>query len=853
MNDFSKFVTNIGSDRVDKEVFSQRTPVPEQKKAIVNMFDKIIYVSLFMLFAGVPLFFTGLSFQGAVFEKQIYFYFWVLVALVSWAGKGASTGEMKIKRTPLDIPIFLFLIVYIVSTFLSVDKWHSFWGFFGDPSRGLMTIISGIIVYYLILSNFNKNNFNWIMGGLIGSSTLISIFSILTFFDIKIFPDSLNTLIPLSLIGTVSGLKIFSGMMIPLIMVVSFKMNESKNKTLNILSYAILAVIPINLLLISMVFDRTIAMIILFGVGFFLLYVLSHVVRPKESLTWIPMVVFVLSMVVLMVGKNELAKVNAPIEVAPDLKVSWEIVKGGLKENPILGSGPATYGYDFSKFKPQEFNSNIFYGIRFYQGTGLFFESFSTTGVLGLVALLAVTIVFINIAIYLISRDKEKNKIYSLGLLSATLILIISSFIFRVEGTILLMGILMGSLTMAIIFRESGIDDKYLKLSLKASPKFALTLAFIFIIVSAGVATLFVYIGKAFVADIHAGNAIRQKTITEEGSIKSLIRAVTLNGKEGRYFSRLGQEYMVLANQEASKGEGKIDADKLKGYVDRAVAYSKEGVAIMPNDALAISVLAQIYESLALYANDALTFATDSYEKLLILEPHNPVAYLKLGQIKVVPAISEKDETKKKAAINEAKGYFEKSVKEKSNFAEGYYYLAVTQNALEQKSEVIDTLIKAVNYDRNNVTYQFNLGRAYQERGSNEDVENAQKIFEYILKLNPEEINTVFALGTIYDKKGEKEKAIEKYEKVIEIIEKINQDSGDTVSKLNKMIENVRNGISNSNTTLNGQTVTPSGGDQQQAPPVPQNNVELVGPDAAQNPVNITTPPPVDAVDRINQ
>jgi len=847
MNDFSKFESGLRASKTVGNIFGQKNSAPEQKKIITSIFDKIIFTSLFMLFTGVPLFFVGLSFQGVIFEKQIYFYFWVLVALVSWVAKGAITGEMKIKRTPLDIPIIAMLVIYIIATFLSVDRWHSFWGFFGDPSRGLMMIISAVVVYYLIVSNANKQNFIWILGGLVGANLFISIFSILVLFGINIIPASLSTMVPLSLIGTVSGLKIFSGMMIPIIMILSFRMNESSNKVIKILSYVILVGIPLNLLLISMVFDQTIAMIILFGIGFFLLYILSHVVRPKENMTWIPMIVFVLGMIVLMSGKNNLVKVNVPIEVAPHVKVSWEIIKGGMKENLFFGSGPATYGYDFSKYKPQSFNNDMFYGIRFYQGAGLFFESFSTAGVFGAVGLLAIAVVFINITIYLISRDKEKNKIYSLGLLSASFILIISSFIFRVEGTILLMGILIGSLTISTILAESGIDGKEIKLSLKASPRFALTLAFIFIIVSAGVATLFVYIGKAFVADIYAGSAVRETKVTEDGSIKNLVKAINLNRKEGRYYSRVGQEYMVLANEEAMKGEGKTSTDKLGGYANRAVAYAKEGVVKMPNDALSVSVLAQVYEGLSLHVSGTLESSSKSYEDLLLLEPHNPVAYLKIGQIKLVPAIAEKDEAKKKASIKEAKDYFDKAVAEKNNFAEGHYYLAITQNALGEKEAVIQSMTKAVNSDPTNVTYLFNLGRAYQEMGSKDDLEKAKAVFEHVLTINPKEINTVFALGTLYEGDGEKEKAIAKYNEVIGLLGKISGGNDDTASKLNKMIENVKNGISNKNAVLENK-----GGTNQKTENTPQDNVELIGSDAAQNPVN-TTNPPVEGVNQINQ
>lgn len=837
-SNFSKFETGVNVKNVNQAIFGQNVASAEKVNSKGIVFDKIILFSFFMIFFGLPIFFTGLSFQGVVFEKQIYFYFWVLVALVSWVAKGVMIGEMKIRRTSLDIPIIIFVLVYLISAFFSVDKWHSFWGFFGDPSRGFLSILSMVAVYYLILSNFNSRILKWSLIGLISSSFAVSIFSLLVFFGVKIVPDSLSTFVPLSLIGTVTGLRVFLGAMIPLLMMVSFKMIDGKSRINVFLGYLMLIFVPINLLIVSMLFEKTVSIIILFGVGFLLLYILSHVVRPKENLAWIPMIAFVLVMIVLMSGPNKLSKINTPVEIAPDMRVSWEIVKGGLKENAVFGSGPATYGFDFSKYKPQSFNENMFYGIRFYQATGLFFESFSAVGILGLATFLAVIVVFLNITIYLISRDKEKNKLYSLGLLSSVIILVLSGLLFRVEGTIIILAAILGSITVATIFWESGLEDKYMKLSLKASPKFALTLAFIFIIVSAGVATLFVYIGKAYLADIYAGKAIREKKVTEAGSVSNLNRAIALNSKEGRYYSRVGQEYMVLANEEAAKPEGEMDANKISSFVSGAVAYAKEGAVKMPNDALAVSVIAQIYESLSMQVDTTLELAFKSYEDLLILEPHNPVAYLKLGQIKIVPALKEQDANKKNAIVKEAKEYFEKAVKEKTNFAEGYYYLAVTQNTLDQKDESINSLVKAVNSDKNNLMYLFNLGRSYQEKGGETDIDNAKKIFEYIISVNSEELNTIFALGTLYEKKGEKDKAIEKYKKVIEIIEKLGKGSEETVAKLNKMIDNIRAGIGNNNQSIDNTQPNAS------TTPATTQNVELIGPAPVQNPVNQPTATP---------
>jgi len=161
---------------------------------------------------------------------------------------------------------------------------------------------------------------------------------------------------------------------------------------------------------------------------------------------------------------------------------------------------------------------------------------------------------------------------------------------------------------------------------------------------------------------------------------------------------------------------------------------------------------------------------------------------------------------------------------------------------LGDKSAVIDSMVKAVNAEKNNITYRFNLGRALQERGEGSDIENAQKIFENILAVNPDEVNTAFALGTLYEKQGEKEKAIDMYEKVIAKVKQLDTDSGDTVSKLSKMIDNVKKGISNDETALNGQENMPI----EQSNPNPENpNVDLISPDAnSVNDVNLPVSEP---------
>lgn len=767
-----------------------------RKKSIARGIDKLMAVSLFMIFFGLPLFFTGFSFQGAVFEKQIYFYFWTLLALVAWAAKGVISGELKIRKTPLDIPIVAFWLVYLLATVFSMDKWHSFWGFFGDPSRGLMNVTALIIIYYLILSNFTQKRMQWMVGALVSSSVLISVWSLLLFLGIDVVSDKIKFFIPFSLTGTLSGLRIFIGAMLPLIMLVLFKVDSRKSKTKKIFLCILLLFIPINLFLISILYEKISAIAILIGVGFLLLYILSHVVRPRARLVWVPIVTFVMAMNILMVGNNNFSRINVPLEVSPSTKISWEIAKGSLGENSLLGSGPATYGFDFSAFKPQRFNNNTFFELRFYQASGVFFEAISTIGILGTIAFLVLTIAFINIALYLVSKDKGKNKIYSLSLLSSVLIIMFGSFLMRIEGTILILGGLLGSLAMATMLWESDVEERSVNLSLKASPKFALTLAFIFIVISSGVAALFVYIGKIYVADFYAGASLREADVSEN-SIKNMLRAINLNDKEGRYYSRTSQEFIVMANREAMKANDEQNINLIKDSINSSIAYGKEGVNRMPKDALSISVLAQVYENSGLFVGGMSDLATETYERILEVEPHNPIAYLKSGQIRLSMASNEKSESTKKELIEKSRDSLKTAVEEKVNLDSSHYYLSLAQSALGEEEKAIASMSDAVSLSPSNLSYLFNLGRLYQDRNSQGDSENAQKIFEYILSINPNESNTNFSLGLLYEEIDEDDKAIEKYEKVIDLIEGDGENEEAIRTQLRKMIDNVRAGISN--------------------------------------------------------
>ncbi|KKP98048.1 MAG: hypothetical protein US25_C0013G0005 [Candidatus Moranbacteria bacterium GW2011_GWE1_36_7] len=782
-----------------EHVESSETKTTSSKK--IGFLDSIITISLAALFFGIPLFFTGLTLQGISLEKQIYFYFWILLALVSWVSKGVLTGEMKIRKTPLDIPIILLWLTFGISLFFSVDRWHSFWGYFGDPSRGFMSITALVISYYLITSHFNKKRFLLMTSFLIAADFVLALWAMLNLLGMNLVPEKFVQYVPLSPIGSLTGLGIFLGAMLPIILVfvldIFAKRDEEKKISgmkKNVAAACLLGVLLLNVFVLLTLYSFIAWLGVLVGISFFLIYILAQIVRPAENWTWLPMATFVLILAILIVGSNSIARIKLPVEVSPSYQLSLDVAKESLKDKLLVGSGPATYGYDFSLHKPQNFNLNPYYNLRFFQGAGIFFEAVSTVGLAGTIALILLVLTFISIGVYLLSINKQKNKLYSLGLFSAALVLIINAFAGKMEGSLIILGVLLVALTVAMLLFESESEENYLSLSLKASPKYALALAFVFMVVSAGVVFLFIFVGKIYAADFRAGQAMRAQKITADGSVTRLSKAISLNNKESRYYILLGQELMSLANEEALKSEQDRNLGLIQNYLNDSISTVNRARNLSPKDVAAVEALGQIYENSGLYVADSFNLAKDNYKKALELEPHNPAYWVKIGQIELAQAGAKKTPEEAKELLGQAKNSFQKAVDEKNDLAVAHYQLALAQEVLGDMDGAIKSIEQSAIIEQNNLNYIYNTARIHQSRGNEEDYKISETIYKNILSKNDKEINTLFSLGTLYEKTRRNSDATAQYQKVLELLPKENDE---VRTKIQKMISNIAAGIEN--------------------------------------------------------
>ena len=117
---------------------------------------KIIEYSFYLLLFITPLFFLPFNYELFEFNKMMFVYALTIIIVSAWIGKWITEKKITIARTPLDIPILLFLAGQVISTILSIDIHTSIWGYYSRFHGGLLSTISYILLYYAFVENMQQ-------------------------------------------------------------------------------------------------------------------------------------------------------------------------------------------------------------------------------------------------------------------------------------------------------------------------------------------------------------------------------------------------------------------------------------------------------------------------------------------------------------------------------------------------------------------------------------------------------------------------------------------------------------------------------------------------------------------------
>ena len=121
---------------------------------MVKFLNNLLFFFYLLLIFFTPVIMFHKTSELFEFNKMLFIYSMTIIILSIWIAKMIVYKKIIIKKTIFDIPILLFFFSQILSTFFSIDRHTSIFGYYGRFNGGLLSIVSYIVLYYAFVSNF---------------------------------------------------------------------------------------------------------------------------------------------------------------------------------------------------------------------------------------------------------------------------------------------------------------------------------------------------------------------------------------------------------------------------------------------------------------------------------------------------------------------------------------------------------------------------------------------------------------------------------------------------------------------------------------------------------------------------
>ncbi len=749
---------------------------------MARRFEKVgklaLYFSVFLL----PIFFLPWTTNVLDFNKQALLAVLVFISLFCWLLKSLIEGRISLNFSLLNIPVIIFLVILAISTFLSASKYGSFWGWPLNIAPSFLTGLVFILFYFLIINNFKKDEILGLLLAFIVSSFLSVIFAGLQIFGKFLLPFDFAKIVSFNTIGTVNSLGIFTAvlsLLISALILISRGLMRFLFIIVGFLSFCLLFLVNFWVAWVMLLIGA--ALILIFGVTR----------REIFQANWLilPMILLVISLFFGILRVSIPGLPATPAEVSPSQRASLNIAGQTLKDRMpvslLFGSGPSTFTFDYSKFKPQAINQTAFWGVRFSASASEILDKLATTGILGLISFLGILGVFIFIGFkWLVKKTKNASPwIFGLGIFASWLAVAVSLFLYPLNLT---SGFLFWFLTACfVILTESRVKSW----DLEPSSTAAVGVSFIFIfLLILGIGLLFLG-GQRYIAEIRylQGISAFQKG-ENQNAVNYLLSAINHSGgSQDNYWRDISQIYLSGINEELAKTDVSKEemGKKISVLISNAINSATSATNLSPKNVANWTVRGFTYRNVINLITGASDWAVKSYEEAVKLEPTNPFIYTELGRVYLAKAdgLSQDKQEEKEAEFVKAREQFQKSIDLKSDYASAHFQLASIYIRENKIGEAIGKMEEAKSAAPNDTGVAFQMGVLYY---SDDQLTKAQSELERAVSLDTNYSNARYYLGLIYDKKGKKDLAIEQFEK----IQNLNPDN----DEIPKILSNLRAG-----------------------------------------------------------
>lgn len=722
--------------------------------------NSFIKASIILTVVVVLLAFSPWTFGTYELPKQIFLVVLVLVGLLAWVARMVvAERRIEFKRTPLDLPVILFLGAAALSSVFSADRTASLLGSYGRFSDGLPGLLALGAFFFLVTNNVRKPGF-LVMPFLfsLGIAITASYFALFGFFEQGFFPDVMRQpwFNPVS--GSVKGFAVLLSVVVVFLSSLAVRLNVRQLPRAGHLLFLFSA---LGLLLM---FDATEAWaVLLLGLLFLVAGSLAEGIAGREKGSsgkklWLPLVLLFVSVVFLFSPvKVPGVPAQPPQEPVLSQQLSWGIAWGTATEsvkNFLVGSGKGTFAIDFSRHKPLEFNESPLWQARFDRSGSHMAEILATTGFLGMLAYLFLAVWFFLASWLLFKQGKSLSFV-------TVVVAAFASQLFFYQTTALALAFFL-FLALAALSWQDSLKD--FTLSLKKAWELAVASRALLLGLGAVALAALLFAFRFAAADAHYAAAKGAPSSDLSLRIEKTLEASLLNPWQAEYKSSLSRLYSSRALEELRKPDEERNQELISRDVQLAIAFSrgdetesggiKGATELSPGRVATWETMGAVYRDIS-FAEGAADWAIRSFEAAIALEPANPVLYTELGKLYVA-----------KENFQKAREHFEKAEALKDDFSAAGLQLAL----LSEKEGASETAVSklralALRYPLD-TEIAFQLGRLHYNAGR---VPEAILQFQRILRITPTHSNALFALGVAFERQERFQDARTQFERVLQL------------------------------------------------------------------------------------
>ncbi len=592
--------------------------------------------SFYLLFFVTPLLLWPFTSEVFEFNKMMFVYLITILISSAWLVKSLTEHKFTFAKTPLDLPILLFLASQIISTIISIDPHTSLWGYYSRFHGGLMSTVSYTVLYYALVTHFSgepkaiKN----LLTAILSSAVVTSFYAILEHFGIdkNIWVQDVQNRV-FSTLGQPNWLSAYLVALLPLTLFCSVSSADSKHRLLNI---------GLSLLyLIAILFTKSQSGIGATAVIVLLFFIVISIQKKKAwlLLSLIPLIalLFVFKGSAIEKTLASLNKINpfysdtltiiteenkTRIGGSDSMAIRRVVWEGAFKlglQHPIFGTGVETFGYSYYWVRPAAHNLTSEADFLYNKAHNEYLNFLANTGFVGLVTYLFL----IGSILYLFLNKKTDHNDLKLPLLFGLISIMITNYFgFSVVNVAL------------FFFLFPAIYIASLKKDFLQSFKIGLSATLGIIIISGISIWLVLRLSKAWRADIAYSKG---KQSYEESQ-----KAINLNPREPIYYAQFGNINALVATQIIAPQIAKLPATAsaeikqqaqtiLNSYVEAATNNINTAVSMNPYNLNILKTKAKTELTLATlntkYSQDAL----NTLLKITELSPTESSNYLNVG------------------------------------------------------------------------------------------------------------------------------------------------------------------------------------------------------------------------------